>query len=111
MSSSGPDDKHAWLQVGAAALKHCVASGCIPEATLLLEAIRRPERAPLASGQITGADTITVELVAPDDMPAVIRIIWPLQPTVVDPRRFPDLGGVRGGSRCLIDSPCSPVGA
>jgi hypothetical protein len=40
MSSSGPDDNHAWLQVGAAALKHCVASGCIPEATLLLEAMR-----------------------------------------------------------------------
>jgi hypothetical protein len=40
VSSSGPDDKHAWLQVGAAALKHCVASGCSPEATLLLEAIR-----------------------------------------------------------------------
>ena len=39
VSSSGPDDDGAWLQVGAGALKHCVASGCIPEATLLLEAI------------------------------------------------------------------------
>ena len=39
MSSSGPDGNRAWLQVGAGALKHCVASGCLPEATLLLEAI------------------------------------------------------------------------
>ena len=39
MSSSGPDGERAWLQVGAGALKHCVASGCLPEATLLLEAI------------------------------------------------------------------------
>jgi hypothetical protein len=42
VSSSGPDDDGAWLQVGAGALKHCVASGCVPEATLLLEAIRGP---------------------------------------------------------------------
>jgi hypothetical protein len=38
VSSSGPDGDRAWLQVGAGALKHYVASGCIPEATLLLEA-------------------------------------------------------------------------
>jgi hypothetical protein len=38
VSSSGPDGQRAWLQVGAGALKHCVASGCISEATLLLEA-------------------------------------------------------------------------
>src|SRR5215217_2940352 len=38
MPSSGPDDGHAWLQVGAAAPKQCVALGCVLEATLLLEA-------------------------------------------------------------------------
>ncbi len=27
VSSSGPDGERAWLQVGAGALKHCVASG------------------------------------------------------------------------------------
>ena len=37
MPSSGPDDGHAWLQVGAAALKQCVALGCVPEATSFLE--------------------------------------------------------------------------
>jgi hypothetical protein len=43
VSSSGPDGNRAWLQVGAGALKHCVALGCIPEATLLQEAIRAPK--------------------------------------------------------------------
>ena len=47
MPSSGPDDGHAWLQVGAAALKQCVASGCIPEATL-------PFRAAQTRDQPTG---------------------------------------------------------
>jgi hypothetical protein len=43
VSSSGPDGHRAWLQVGAGALKHCVASGCIPEAILLLEAVKGPD--------------------------------------------------------------------
>jgi len=34
------------------------------------------------------SDTLTVELVAPDDMQAAARIVWQLQPTVCDPRRF-----------------------
>jgi hypothetical protein len=49
----------------------------------------------LAEGQITPSphDVVTVVLVQPDDMPAVIRISWPLHPTVCDPRRFPQLAG------------------
>lgn len=45
--------------------------------------------APLASAQINH-DQLTVELVEPDSMPAMVRIIWPNAPTIVDPRRFPD---------------------
>jgi hypothetical protein len=45
---------------------------------------------PLASGQINH-DQIRVELVEPDGMPAMVRIIWPSAPTIVDPRRFPDV--------------------
>jgi hypothetical protein len=47
----------------------------------------------LAESQITQTphDVVTVELVKPDDMPAVIRISWPLHPTVCDPRRLPQL--------------------
>jgi hypothetical protein len=44
---------------------------------------------PLASGQIDH-DQLAVELVEPDGMPAIVRIVWPLQPTIVDPKRFPD---------------------
>jgi hypothetical protein len=35
-------------------------------------------------------DIVTIELVDPDNMPAAVRIAWPLQPTVVDPPRFRD---------------------
>lgn len=39
-------------------------------------------------------NVVTIELVAPDDMPATVKITWPLLPTVVDPRRFPDTAAV-----------------
>jgi hypothetical protein len=45
---------------------------------------------PLASGQINH-DRLSVELVEPDSMPAMVRIVWPPQPTIVDPKRFPDV--------------------
>ena len=45
---------------------------------------------PLASSQINN-DQLKVELVEPDTMAAMVRIVWPPQPTVVDPRRFPDV--------------------
>jgi hypothetical protein len=44
---------------------------------------------PLASGQINH-DTISIELVEPDSLPAVVKITWPAQATVVDPRSFGD---------------------
>ena len=44
---------------------------------------------PLASTQINH-DQLAVELVEPDGMPAMVRIIWPNAPTIVDPRRFAD---------------------
>ena len=44
---------------------------------------------PLASAQVN-QDKLSVELVEPDAMPAMVRILWPPQPTVIDPRRFPD---------------------
>jgi hypothetical protein len=31
-----------------------------------------------------------VELVEPQDMPAVVRIVWPPKPTIIDPQAFPD---------------------
>ena len=65
VSSSGPDDDGAWLQVGAAALKHCVASGCILEATLLLEHDQRAgDSCRWGPARSQGTDTITVELIS-----------------------------------------------
>jgi hypothetical protein len=46
------------------------------------------EITPLASSQINH-DHLSVELVEPDGMPAVVRIVWPPKPTVFHPRRFP----------------------
>ena len=48
------------------------------------------EITPLASAQVNH-DQLKVELVEPEAMPAMVRIVWPPQPTVVDPKRFPDV--------------------
>ena len=48
---------------------------------------------PLASSQINH-DHLKVELIEPDAMPAMVRIVWPDAPTVVDPKRFPDTAAV-----------------
>jgi hypothetical protein len=42
----------------------------------------------LAQGPINGADTITIELIQPDSMPAVVRIVWPAAPTITTPTRY-----------------------
>lgn len=52
----------------------------------------------LARVQVNASDEIIVQLVRPADMPtaertpnpAVVQILWPLQPTWVTPQRFPD---------------------
>ena len=43
----------------------------------------------LASGRITGADIITVQLVQPSDAPTVIMIRWLGQPSVTNPHQLP----------------------
>jgi hypothetical protein len=45
---------------------------------------------PLASAQIN-RDAIEIQLVEPLDMPAMVKITWPPAPTIVDPKRFPDV--------------------
>ena len=46
---------------------------------------------PLASGHITAADVIVVELVAPHETPATVMINWPPEPTVCEPRRLTEV--------------------
>ena len=43
----------------------------------------------LASGQLNGADTITIELIEANETPAVVIIRWPSKPSVFHPRLFP----------------------
>jgi hypothetical protein len=45
----------------------------------------------LASGQITAVDVLTIELVEDNETPAVVIVRWPAKPTVLHPRRFPDV--------------------
>lgn len=47
----------------------------------------------LAEGQITRSphNTITIELVEPEGTPAMVRIQWPLQPTICEPRRYTEV--------------------
>jgi hypothetical protein len=45
---------------------------------------------PLASAEVS-RDQLKVELVEPDSMPPMVKITWPPQPTIVDPKRFPDV--------------------
>ena len=42
----------------------------------------------LASGAITAADTLTIELVEADETQAVVIIRWPAKPSVLHPYRF-----------------------
>jgi len=44
----------------------------------------------LASSQVNH-DQLKIELVEPQGIPATVRIVWPPQPTIVDPKRFPDV--------------------
>jgi hypothetical protein len=57
-------------------------------------------------------DRLTVELIEPDSTPPMVRIVWPAAPTVVDPKRFPDVAAaiaqlLRGQHRAR----CNPGGA
>jgi hypothetical protein len=44
---------------------------------------------PLASGKVNH-DTISIELLEPNAMPPMVRIVWPVQASLIDPRTFPD---------------------
>jgi hypothetical protein len=47
---------------------------------------------PLASGTISASDDrISVELIQPADMPAVIRIVWPTAATITTAARYTEV--------------------
>jgi hypothetical protein len=45
----------------------------------------------LASAQLTAVDLLTIELVETSEHPTVVIIRWPDKPSVIHPRRFPDI--------------------
>jgi hypothetical protein len=42
----------------------------------------------LAHGKITAADEVSVQLIQPHSMPAVVRIVWPTAATITTPARY-----------------------
>ena len=48
---------------------------------------------PLASGHVTTADTLSVELVETIETPTVVLLRWPAAPSVTDPDKFPTVAG------------------
>jgi hypothetical protein len=44
---------------------------------------------PLASSQVNH-DSISIELIEPNVMPSMVRIVWPLQASLIDPKAFTD---------------------
>jgi hypothetical protein len=47
------------------------------------------ESTDLARGAINGVDELSVQLIQPDGMPAVVRINWPLRPTTAAAAHYP----------------------
>ena len=45
---------------------------------------------PLASAQLNH-DQLRVELVEPDTLAPMVKITWPEAPTIIDPKRFPEI--------------------
>ena len=48
----------------------------------------------LGSAQITAVESITVELVAANESPAVVIVRWPVEPSVIHPHRFAGVAAV-----------------
>ena len=42
----------------------------------------------LSSGPINGADTLTIEVIQPDSIPALVRIVWPTAATISAPAHY-----------------------
>jgi hypothetical protein len=49
----------------------------------------------LAHGAVNGADELSVQLIQPDGMPAVVRINWPRRPTTAAATHYPAVAAAR----------------
>jgi hypothetical protein len=59
-----------------------------PETHLTRKRVPVAKSTILSSGPINGADTLPIELVQPDRMPAVVRIVWPTAATITKPAHY-----------------------
>ena len=59
-----------------------------PETHLARKRVPVTQSTILSSGPINGADTLTIEAIQPDGMPAVIRIVWPTPATITTPAHY-----------------------
>jgi hypothetical protein len=60
---------------------------------------------PLASSQVNH-DQVKIELVEPEAMPAMVRILWPPAPTMIDPKEVSRCRG-RGGAAVRPGAHCA----
>ena len=49
----------------------------------------------LARGTVNGADQLSVQLIQPDGLPAVVRINWPRRPTTAAATHYPAVAAAR----------------
>jgi hypothetical protein len=56
----------------------------------------------LSSGTVNGADTLTIEVIQPDSMPAAVRIVWPIAATITTPVSYPEVASA--AMRLLAES-------
>ena len=59
-----------------------------PETHLSRKRVPVAKSTTLSSGTINGADTLRIELIQPDSMPAVVRIVWPTAATITTPAHY-----------------------
>jgi len=59
-----------------------------PETHLSRKRVPVAQSTILSSGTIDGADTLTIEVIQPDSMPAVVRIVWPTAATITTPAHY-----------------------
>src|SRR5215211_990998 len=59
-----------------------------PETHLSRKRVPVTQSTILSTGPINGADTLTIQLIQPDSMPAVVRIVWPTAATITTPAHY-----------------------
>ena len=76
-----------------------------PETHLSRKRVPVTQSTILSSGPINGADTLTIQLIQPDSIPAVVRIIWPAAATITTPSHYLELA--RAAMRLLAEASTS----